>query len=369
VVLDEDAARIHAGGERERLLERGRDDARVRDAGRALMVLLDEEPAADAVAARRALELEVQAEDVRPTAAEAQIVMAEAVPHRFSRGRAWTIRRPAMTRHTRAVSDGATISEAIAPLRADPARAGVLLDIDGVLAPIVRHADDAHVPEPTRVPLIAVARRYGLVACVSGRQATTARRIVSLGSITYVGNHGAEMLRGGAGNIELDPEVAKWAPRIREFADEAWTDQLRRLRVRAEDKDVIRAFHWRGAPDEDAAEAAIREIAGRAEEAGLVTHWGRKVLEIRPPVELNKGRGVRRLIEESSLDAAAYVGDDTTDLDAFAALRALVDEKQISHALCVGVTSDETPPELEAQADLLIDGPLGVRTLLAALAA
>ncbi len=267
------------------------------------------------------------------------------------------------------MSAAATLTEAIAPLRADPSRAAVLLDIDGVLAPITRHADDAHVPEPTRVQLIAIAKRYGLVACVSGRQATTARRIVSLGSITYVGNHGAELLRGGATDVELDPAVAEWAPRVREFADGAWSDALRRLRVRAEDKDVIRAFHWRGAPDEEAAEAAVREIAAQAEEAGLVIHWGRKVLEVRPPVELNKGRGVRRLIEEASLDAAAYVGDDTTDLDAFAALRALVEEKQIANALCVGVRSDETPPELEAQADLLVDGPLGVRTLLSALAA
>jgi trehalose 6-phosphate phosphatase len=93
------------------------------------------------------------------------------------------------------------------------------------------------------------------------------------------------------------------------------------------------------------------------------------VLEVRPPVELNKGRGVRRLVEETSIRAAAYVGDDTTDLDAFAALRELVDEKQLTYALCVGVRSDETPSELEARADLLVDGPRGVRTLLAALAA
>ncbi len=267
------------------------------------------------------------------------------------------------------MSPAVTLTEAIAPLVADPARSAILLDIDGVLAPIVRHADDAHVPEPTRVALIAVARRYGLVACVSGRQATTARRIVSLGSITYVGNHGAELLRGGATSAELDPEVARWAPRVRKFADDAWSDSLRRLRVRAEDKDVIRAFHWRGAPDEDAAEVAVREVARRAEAAGLVTHWGRKVLEVRPPVELNKGRGVRRLIEEATLDAAAYVGDDTTDLDAFAALRALVAEGRLQHAVCVGVRSDETPDGLEAQADLMVDGPRGVRTLLAALAA
>jgi trehalose 6-phosphate phosphatase len=267
------------------------------------------------------------------------------------------------------VSAAATLSEAIAPLRADPSRSGVLLDIDGVLAPIVRHADDAHVPEPTRSALIAVAARYGLVACVSGRQATTARRIVSLGSITYVGNHGAELLRGGATDVELDPEVARWAPKVQEFARDAWSDDLQRLRVRAEDKDVIRAFHWRGAPDEDAAEEAVRAVAERAEEAGLVTHWGRKVLEIRPPVELNKGRGVRRLLDEASLDAALYVGDDRTDLDAFEGLRSAVADGRLRTALCVGVRSDETPEALEASADLLVDGPRGVRTLLAALAA
>ena len=261
------------------------------------------------------------------------------------------------------------LSEAMAPLRADPARSAVLLDIDGVLAPIVRHAEDAHVPEHTRAPLIAVARKYGLVACVSGRRATTARRIVSLGSITYVGNHGAEILRGGATDIELDPEVARWAPQIREFAEAAFSRDVQRLRVRAEDKDVIRAFHWRGVPDEEAAEAAVREIAKRAEETGLVTHWGRKVLEIRPPVELNKGRGVRTLLGETAVDAALYVGDDTTDLDAFAALRELISEGALRTALCVGVRSDETPDALEEEADVLVDGPPGVRTLLSTLAA
>src|SRR5919205_3745708 len=137
------------------------------------------------------------------------------------------------------VSVAAPLAEALEPLRSDPRRSAVLLDVDGTLAPIVRHADDAHVPEPTRAPLIAVAKRYGLVACVSGRRATTARRIVSLGSITYVGNHGAELLRGGATEVELDPEVAAWSQRIADWAEAAWNERLHRLRVRAEDKDVI----------------------------------------------------------------------------------------------------------------------------------
>ena len=261
------------------------------------------------------------------------------------------------------------MAAALEPLRVDPSHSAVLLDVDGTLAPIVRHADDAHVPEPTRVPLIAIAKRYGLVACVSGRQAAIARRIVSLGSITYVGNHGAEILRGGQTTPEIDPEVAAWSKRVRAFTDSAWNDDLHHLRVRIEDKDIIRAFHWRGAPDEGAAEAAVRTIAERAESEGFVVHWGRKVLEIRPPVELNKGRGVERLLRDAGMAAAVYVGDDSTDLDAFTGLRALVADGRLGSALCVGVRSDETPPELAAQADLLVDGPVGVRMVLEALAA
>ncbi len=254
-------------------------------------------------------------------------------------------------------------------LRADPARSAILLDVDGTLAPIVRHADDAHVPEPTRTALIAIAKRYGFVACVSGRRAATARRIVSIGSITYVGNHGAEILRGGRIDVELDPEVEQWRDRVTTFAREALADpQLTRLRVRGEDKHAIAGFHWRGAPDEDAAETAVRELAQRAEDAGFATHWGRKVLEVRPPVAIDKGRGLERVLEGVELDAAMYAGDDRTDVDAFAALRRLVDAGRLREAICVGVASDETPPELRDAADLMVDGTAGVREVLARLA-
>ena len=265
----------------------------------------------------------------------------------------------------------ATLDEVLAPLLADPARAAVLLDIDGTLAPIVRHADDAHVPEPTRAPLIQIAKRYGLVACVSGRQATTARRIVSLGSITYVGNHGAEILRGGQTTAEIEPQIAEWARRVRAFGEgELRGEELHRLRVRGEDKDVIFGFHWRGAPDEEAAEEAARGVAARAEAAGFVTHWGRKILEVRPPVELNKGLGIKALLESApGVEVALYAGDDRTDVDAFDALRAAVADGRLRGCVCLGVSSgDETPAELSEAADLLVDGPLGVRGVLETLA-
>ncbi len=268
------------------------------------------------------------------------------------------------------MSGASLLTDALQRFRADPGCAAVLLDVDGVLAPIVRHADDAHVPEPTRTPLIAVARAYGLTACVSGRQAATARRIVSLGSLTYVGNHGAEILRPGSTEPEVVPEFAAAGARVRAFEREAWSDPtLHRVRVRPEGKSEIAAFHWRGAPDERGAELVVREVAARAEAAGLQVHWGRKVLEVRPAVHVDKGMGVTRLLSEASLDltAALYVGDDRTDLDAFRGLRELVDAGRLEEALCVGVRSAETPSELEHEADLLVDGPAGVRSLLKAL--
>lgn len=267
----------------------------------------------------------------------------------------------------------ATLVEALEPFRADPDHSAVLLDIDGTLAPIVRHAADAHVPEATRTLLIEISRRYGLVGCVSGRQATTARQIVSIGSIAYVGNHGGEMLRPGAIRPDLDPELSAWAQRVRAFAASTDTPELHRARVRGEDKDAIAAFHWRGAPDEEAAAALVREIAARAEQEGLVVHWGRKVLEVRPPVALDKGLGITALLRGAaadggtSLTAAMYAGDDTTDIDAFRALRALVADGTLRQAVCVAVDSEETPPALRAEADVMIDGQDGVRCLLEAL--
>jgi trehalose 6-phosphate phosphatase len=265
------------------------------------------------------------------------------------------------------VPSAATLADVLAPLRTNPGRSAVLLDVDGTLAPIVRHADDAHVPEPTRAPLIAIAKRFGVVACVSGRRALTARRIVSLGSITYIGNHGGELLRPAGRAPELEPEIAAYVPRIQEFATTMWSDELHRLRVRFEDKGPIAAYHWRGAPDERAAEAAIAELAERADAAGFVTHWGRKVLEVRPPVAFDKGSGVLRLLAEADVDAALYCGDDATDVDAFMALKAEQERGALTTAVCVGVRSDETPEALEREADLLIDGPQGVRGLLLAL--
>jgi trehalose 6-phosphate phosphatase len=252
------------------------------------------------------------------------------------------------------------ISEILEPLRAAPQRAAVLFDIDGTLAPIVRHASDAHIPDDTRRQLIAVAKRYAMVACVSGRPAAVARQMVAIGSISYVGNHGCELLAPSAADVVVDRRVAAYAERVAAFGLAADTVEVQRLRVRLEDKGPIVAFHWRGAPDEAAALDAVASIEEAAHAAGLATHRGRKVLEIRPPVPIDKGRGIVMLLGRQRPASGMYVGDDVTDIDAFRGLREVAGDG----AVCIAVSSEESPAELLRDADAIVDGPAGVRGLL-----
>jgi trehalose 6-phosphate phosphatase len=254
-------------------------------------------------------------------------------------------------------------AEALRAVVEDPPRAGIFLDVDGTLAPIVGRAEDAHVPEKTSLLLSRLARRYGLVACVSGRSAADARRLVGVGRITYAGSHGAELLEPGSATATVLPAFADWAPRVQEFVRSRDGRDLRSLRIRIENKGPIVALHWRGVPDEEAARARLEAIAQEAEDEGLWTHWGRKVLEIRPPVEVNKGQAVAELIRRHDLRAAMFAGDDATDLDAFDALDALH-----GGAVRVGVRSAEGPPEIVDRADIVVDGPEGVTAVLAELA-
>jgi trehalose 6-phosphate phosphatase len=225
------------------------------------------------------------------------------------------------------------VDSLLARLAEDPSRAAILLDVDGALAPIVRHPDQAAVPPETRAELERLASRYALVACITGRSSEDARRVVGVAGLTYVGLHG----------LELDPEAESYRESIQSFAVAAdWP---------VEDKGLAVSFHYRDVDDEDAARAKLEVIADRARAAGLRAHFGRKILEILPPVEANKGTAVRYLMERTGLSRALYAGDDRTDLDAFLAL----DELELG--VRVAVASREGPQELRETADLVVDGP------------
>lgn len=216
-------------------------------------------------------------------------------------------------------------------LAAEPERAALFLDVDGVLAPIVERPEDAEVPEPTRSELRRLFRRYALTACVTGRAAGVAREIVGVPELTYVGEHG----------LELDPRAAAWAWRIHAFAREVrWHD--------TELKPVSAAFHYRRAADHVAARIALERVARDALNEGFRTRWGRMVMEVLPPLDTSKGTAVRALLRDTRLSRALYAGDDTTDLDGFSALDGL------EVAVRVAIVSVEGPSDLGERADFVV---------------
>jgi trehalose 6-phosphate phosphatase len=233
--------------------------------------------------------------------------------------------------------------EPLAALAADPAATALFFDVDGTLAPIVPDPEAARVPDATRSELRRLAARYGLVACVSGRTGEVAAAIVGVPELTYVGEHG----------LELDPEAEAWAGRIRSFADHApWP---------AEEKPLSAAFHYREAADREAARRTLEAVEAEARAAGFRTRWGRLVLEVLPPLETSKRTAVAHLLARSGLQRALYAGDDVTDLDAFAALEGL------ELGVRVAIASAESPPALREQADVVLDSPAALASVLAEL--
>jgi trehalose 6-phosphate phosphatase len=255
------------------------------------------------------------------------------------------------------------------PLRDNPSRTAILTDVDGTLAPIAARAEDATVPAAARAALAALSERFGLVGCVSGRQAEEARRLVGLDQLAYAGNHGLELLLPGDAAVRPDPSLAGRETEAAEFMAGLDLAALAALGLRHEDKGPIQALHWRGAEDETTAESRAHEIAIEAGHAGLEPRWGRKVLELRPVGGGGKDAAVASLLAGEELDRAAYAGDDRTDLDAFRRLRELRAEGKLLAGVCVGIVSREAPPELPEESDLIVDGPAGWLAILEWLAA
>lgn len=237
-----------------------------------------------------------------------------------------------------------TATDLLGRVAAIPEATALLFDVDGVLAPIVDVPADATVPEGTRAELRRLNARYALVACISGRPGPDARRVVGLDELVYVGEHG----------LELVPEAADWRDRLHTLTETVDWDDIER-------KPLTVTFHYRRAADEGEAVRFLEAVATRARNEGFVARFGRKVLELRPPIGAHKGTAVAHLLGERGLARALYAGDDTTDLDAFGALRGL------ELGVAVAVASAEGPAELREAADLVIGSPAEFLDVLRAL--
>ncbi len=263
-------------------------------------------------------------------------------------------------------ADAAAVIEA---LGGDPGRTALLFDIDGVLAPIVPHANDARVPDEALDVLARLARRFLVVGVVSGRAMADVDRMVPIPGLARGGNHGMEVAAPG-GEAELVAEARALMPALRAFVEACPGDDMAAHGAWLEDKGASVSLHFRESADPDAAEAYLEgTVADRARALGLKVRRGRMIVEVLPDVQVDKGTAVREIVQSAGAEAAMYVGDDRTDMDAWRGLREMVDEGLLQRAVCVLADQPEVGDDVRAAADMAVAGTVGVVDLMRAMAA
>jgi trehalose 6-phosphate phosphatase len=201
-------------------------------------------------------------------------------------------------------------------------RVAVFLDLDGTLAAITRTPKMTRIKPETKETLRALSREPGyLVSIVSGREMQDLRNIVDLPNIVYAGNHGLEI--SGPGLEFVHDEAKGCMPVVAGICERLGTQLQSVNGVIVEFKRLTASIHYRlvAAPSIDRVRAAVaEEIAQLGDRLHAVQ--GKRVLELKPSVQWDKGRAVRWVAERLAYDvsAAIYIGDDKTDEDAFTAL-------------------------------------------------
>jgi trehalose 6-phosphate phosphatase len=281
---------------------------------------------------------------------------------RPARGGAWTRGGGARL----GTQERARAERAISELRDRAGEAALCLDFDGTLAPIVDDPDDA-APLPGTLELLGrLATRFRAVALVSGRPARFLADRAPAPGVAHVGLYGMELVTDG--QVRVDPEVDAWRGTVAEArADLAAHPAVTGSGAYLEDKGLSVGVHLRRVADPGRWAGPLEAAAGEvAERHGLRVAPGKLVWELRPPIDRDKGDAVQRVVDEVGARVLAMAGDDLGDLAAFATVERLV--RAGGAGLRIAVASDESPPELLAAADLVVQGPEGLRELLERLA-
>jgi trehalose-phosphatase len=203
----------------------------------------------------------------------------------------------------------------------DSRQLAVFLDFDGTLTPIVSHPEKALLSDPMRRAVRALADRVP-VAILSGRDLEDIRRRVNIDAIVYAGSHGFDI----AGPRELRKQVAtEFLPSL-DLAEMELGEALAGIPgARVERKRFSLAAHYRNLKESDVlkVEQAVSEVGARHGELRRID--GKKVYELVPDVDWDKGKAVVWLLETLGLEHAKlrsiYIGDDRTDEDAFSVLQ------------------------------------------------
>ena len=256
------------------------------------------------------------------------------------------------------MSAGRSIAAEAARLARRAAEVAICMDFDGTIAPIVEDPAAAR-PLPGMVDLLGpLADRYAAAAIVSGRPATYLASHAAAPGVRYLGMYGLEEIVDG--RVQVDPRLEAARPAVEAARKELAGDPaVTASGAHLEDKRYAVAVHTRRVAEPGRWAGPIGQAAARiAAGHGLEVVPGRMVWELRPQVHRDKGDAVRRVVAESGAGALVVAGDDLGDLPGFAVAA------ELGGGLRVVAGSAEAPAELLDAADLVVDGPEGVRELL-----
>lgn len=239
-------------------------------------------------------------------------------------------------------------------------RLGIVTGMDGTITPISSDAPDGHSPSKRcRDLLQGLSQITPLVAILSARPASDLHVLIDLPDVVYAGNRGLEIWIGG--RLDFSPEIEQHRPQLESamMALYALIDSS----IQIEDAGSALMIYCEAAPtgtDISLLRANVKQIA---EKRGLRFFETSHIMEIRPPMLLDKGRALERLIQQYQLNAVLYIGNDLSDVDAFTFLHSVRDRGQIS-AAAVGVLNEWTASDVANHVDILVKGIEGAEDLL-----
>ncbi|HEY1823212.1 MAG TPA: trehalose-phosphatase [Trebonia sp.] len=210
---------------------------------------------------------------------------------------------------------------ALEALAENPSSSALVLDFDGVLSPIVDDPTTSALPEDVATSLRGLARSLGLLAVISGRPVRFLEDRIRVPGMPLLGSYGME--QSWDGERQIDPEAKNWLSQVAAAGRQLNAQLAEDQGIRVEEKSVSVAVHWRQAPDHAVAARRVREVTARvAAETGLRLEPGKLVEELRPPIAMDKGSAIARLMSaRENLTLFAYAGDDLGDIPALRAVR------------------------------------------------